>query len=284
MAAAPDLHLGNSTEIQGDILAGFNKDHRMYFFLSFPNQASGGEWLGELIPSLATTKDVAAFNKQFSAARAANRGVDPANLKATWVKVSLTYQGLKTLFKADPGSLLTGHGFNAFVAGPVAQANVNGDTLPIDAPKNWVVGRDEQNIHALLNIQSDDPYALTVEVQKLQALIKKHGIITVFEQPVATLPGALVGHEHFGFKDGVSQPGVANFDPPDPHDPDKHPSAPLGHVLGHPGTEIIAAGEFILGEPDEGGQKFAVPGLNWMVNGSFQVVRRFRQDVAGFLA
>ena len=30
----------------------------------------------------------------------------------------------------------------------------------------------------------------------------------LFEQRGDTLPGRLHGHEHFGFKDGVSQPGV----------------------------------------------------------------------------
>ena len=83
-----DLPLRNSTEIQGDILAGFYKDHRVYLFFSFPNQANGRAWLKELLPFIAKTKEVAAFNAQFSAARAANHGVDPPNLKATWVNVS----------------------------------------------------------------------------------------------------------------------------------------------------------------------------------------------------
>lgn len=286
MANPPDLHLRNSTEIQGDILAGFNKDNRMYLFLTFPDQSSGRAWLKELIPLIATTKAVAAFNGQFSAARAANGGVDPPNLKATWVNVSLTYQGLKTLLKADPASALNTENFNAFVEGPTdtptrATATDNGDTL-LSAAQNWIVGGPNQTIHAMLNIQADDPYDLSAEVQKLRALVQKHGLSIVFEQPGATLPGALRGHEHFGFKDGISQPGVAGFDTPNPNE-----GAP-GHVLGSPGTEMIKAGEFILGEPveaDSGGQKFSPPpNLSWMVNGSFQVFRRLKQDVPAFIA
>ncbi len=39
-APAPldDLELRNSEEIQGNILAGFNKDHQVFMFLTLPNQ------------------------------------------------------------------------------------------------------------------------------------------------------------------------------------------------------------------------------------------------------
>lgn len=270
MPAAPDLHLRNSTEIQGDILAAFNKDHRVYLFLRFPDQARGRAWLKEIVPLISTTKAVADFNVSFHDARVANGGVDP-DLKATWVNVSFTLGGLKLLLKSDPSRDLAQ--FQAFVDGPLTRTGINGDTQLSD-PKNWVVGGHNQIIHALLNIQSDGPDALSGQVQKLKAIGAKHGISIVFEQSGATLPDPLKGHEHFGFKDGISQPGVAGFDTPDAKD--------TGHVQGHPGTEIIAAGEFILGETDESGQKFSAAHLDWMKNGSFQVFRRLNQDVAGF--
>ncbi len=300
LAPSATLPLRNSTEIQGDILASFNKDHRVYLFYSFPNQASGRAWLKELIPFIAKTKDVADFNAQFRAARAANHGVDPPNLKATWVNVSLTFSGLTTLFNSNSQSASDiSTLFPHFAQGPAANDSAfnNGDkdfNNPNDPnnlsdPKNWKFGSDNR-IHALLNIQSDDPAALAAKVQEQQALTNKHGVHQVFEQKGETLPQPLTGHEHFGFKDGVSQPGVAGFDPPDPHDPNPDPQALLGHVLGSPGTEIIAAGEFILGEtvehdpnfPEQNFPPTLISSLNWMKNGSFQVVRRLNQDVAGF--
>jgi hypothetical protein len=63
----------------------------------------------------------------------------------------------------------------------------------------------------------------------------------VFEQPGETLPSKAIGHEHFGFKDGISQPGVWGYDSPDPGHPDE--------VAGKPGTDLIAAGTFVLGYP-----------------------------------
>jgi Dyp-type peroxidase family len=300
LAPPADLPLRNSTEIQGDILAGFNKDHRVYLFYSFPNQANGRAWLKELLPFIAQTKDVAAFNAQFSAARAANHGVDPPNLKATWVNVSLTFSGLSMLFNANSraaGDITTL--FPHFAQGPATDevAFTNGDkdaAQPNDPnnpsdPKQWKFGSDTR-IHAMLNIQSDDPNALGAKVQEQQALANKHGLQLVFSQQGETLPQPLTGHEHFGFKDGISQPAVASFSAPDPHDPDPDPQAPLGHALGSPGTEIIRAGEFILGQPVENDPTFPeqtfpptfLSSLNWMVNGSFQVVRRLNQDVAAF--
>ena len=276
--------LRNDVDIQGDILAPFNKDHRTYLFLRLPDQARGRAWLSALIPLLANTKDVAAFNALFSQGHAP--GKDPANLKATWANVSLTYEGLKLLLKADPAGALNGQGFDAFVAGPRQRTAINGDTGKSD-PQHWVVGGANQTIHALLNIQSDDVSDLAAEVQKLQALAAPHGVTTVFQQDGATLPAPLTGHEQFGFKDGISQPGIAGFDVADPNSLHLDPTAKFGFVLGHPGTEIIAAGEFVLGkdvEPDSG-QKFTPPAaLGWMLNGSFQVFRRLSQDVAGFNA
>src|ERR1700680_144190 len=65
--------------------------------------------------------------------------------------------------------------------------------------------------------------------------------LSFFQQDGAVLPGSRHGHEHFGFKDGISQPGVIGFDPPDP--------ANRNQVLGKPGTLLIETGEFILGYP-----------------------------------
>ncbi|TMD62720.1 MAG: Dyp-type peroxidase [Chloroflexi bacterium] len=286
MAVATNLHLRNgqkAAEIQGDILAGLNKDYRVYLFLELPDQAQGRAWLQEVIPYVSMTNEVAPFNEAFSAAKALNNGAGPTNLIATWINVSFTYPGLKMLLNADPAPALQASGISSFVQGPLSKDVVdnNGDIGPSD-PMNWVVGNANQTIHAMLNIQSDSQADLAAKVQELKAIGAKYNVTIVYQQEGATLTGSLRGHEQFGYKDGISQPGVAGFDPSDPDTPSSDPSAKLGDVLGNPGTEIIAAGEFILGEPDENGQTFSAPGLQWMANGTFQVFRRLNQDVAGF--
>jgi Dyp-type peroxidase family len=70
----------------------------------------------------------------------------------------------------------------------------------------------------------------------------------------------LGAYEHFGFRDGVSQPVIGNP---------------------RPTRQAIAAGEFILGYPKERGiEPLQEP--RWAHNGSYAVFRRLRQDVWAF--
>lgn len=273
---ADQLDLRSSTTIQGNVLAAFNKDHAVIMFLGFPDASHGQQWLKEVLPSIATTKDVAAFNDQFSAARRQSGGKDPTNLKATWTQVALTSKGLIML---APRLQIDLASFPAFVHGAAASAGSLGDA----DPSTWKIGRDDQQVHALLVIQADDEYDLENRLNAMRALAAKHGLTTVLEQRGDTLPADLKGHEHFGFKDGISQPGVRRFNRPDPTN--KQDSE-------HPGAFLIFPGEFVLGYPRQGAlnagnpapsqSRDPLPAPAWMKDGSFMVFRRLKQDVLGF--
>jgi deferrochelatase/peroxidase EfeB len=100
------------------------------------------------------------------------------------------------------------------------------------------------------------------------------------------------GHEHFGFDDGVSQPGIRGFASLAPGDyiTDRHvdPSeVPEVWLFGYPGQDLVWPGEFVSGyaatSPDP-----LVPGPvsrpipEWTRNSSFLVYRRLEQNVALF--
>jgi Dyp-type peroxidase family len=270
-----DLPLRKSDEIQGNILAPFSKDHRSYLFLQFADAATGRAWLAELAdrPSrLATTKQVADFNDRFSAARQARGGDDSAALKAVWLNLGLTAHGLRTLAPGRGNDLQQ---FAAFSDGPLARAQDLRDQGLSD-PSRWVFGGPGQPpIDALLTIEADDNDDLRTELGKQLPLAARHNVTIVFIQRGDTLPGDRAGHEHFGFKDGISQPGVRGFDRVE------HSAArDRDERAGHPGDEIVNAGEFVLGHPDSEGNVRQVP--DWMQDGSFQVFRRLRQDVPGW--
>lgn len=268
-----DLPLRASDEIQGNILAGFNKDHQMFVFLHFPEAERARGWLGKLASRIATTKQVAVFNAQFSNARRLRGGDDPENLKAVWINVGLTYPGLQALTPALARELEADE-FAEFRTGPVERAGDLGDDGE-SAPDQWWLGAPTQlPVHAVLTVAADERDELRLELDKMRTLAAAAGIVTVFEQRGDTLPGRRRGHEHFGFKDGISQPGVRGFHPPDPENP--------GEALGHPGTDLIEPGEFLLGYPNEAGETRPVPA--WAKDGSFQVFRRLRQDVPGWWA
>ncbi|MGW4694331.1 Dyp-type peroxidase [Kitasatospora cineracea] len=288
-----DLSLRQDREIQGDIIAGFKKDHMTLLLLQFSDAPAARSWLEKITPKIATTKAVAEFNEDYSQARQASGGDDPAALKATWLGLGFTYQGLQ--FITGRPDLLkdrarTGDTLEAFIQGPAdpGRSIALGDTDDND-PKHWVFGcATKPTVHAVLTVASDTANGLAGALEEQKAAATQAGAVVVYEQKGAALPGEKKGKEHFGFKDGVSEPEVEGFDEPDP---DKFTGEGPDRVFyskKHPGTRILPAGEFVVGRKltaahDRGTAAVeTVP--DWMRDGSFQVVRRLEQDVAGWWA
>lgn len=248
--------------IQGNILAGFNKDHSALLFLELPNQAAGQAFLAELVPLVATNAEVAAFNASFSQARTASGG-DPDDLNATWIGVSVTAHGLGQLAPPALSGLATpgwDPGVDRFIAGATTAPDI-----PASGPESassWYFGRPDQQIDLVATVASDSAEGLAGAVGALGEIAARHGVLTVFRQDGATLPAAGRGHEHFGFKDGISQPAVVGFD-----------------AAGPDGQPLIETGEFVLGYPGHNRNR---PVPTWMFDGSFLVIRRLAQDVAGW--
>ncbi|MFC8722358.1 Dyp-type peroxidase [Kitasatospora sp. NPDC057198] len=282
-----DLSLRQSTEIQGDVLAGFKKDNLRLLLVNFGNRAAARTWLEKTAPEIATTRRVAEFNAKFSRARDTSGGDDPQTLRATWLGLGFTCAGLRFLTGRKDLLAAQAQGadddtLKAFVEGPgdPRRALDLGDTDDSD-PAHWVFGSaNRPTVHAVLTIASDTAEGLEAEVTRQRLAVSAADAVVVFEQEGVALPGDAAGKEHFGFADGVSQPGVVGFDEEDPARP--------GYVKGKPGTRLIPAGELVVGHRagSRHNPKTAatekVPA--WMKDGSFQVVRRLEQDVPGWWA
>jgi Dyp-type peroxidase family len=252
-------------EIQGDSLAGFRKDHVLLVALRFDatKLADVRRWLAQLADSLAYVDVVHAFNAAFSKMRRLMRAEPP--LSALWTNIALTAEGLELLApKADVATMDA-----SFLAGAAANANVAGD--PMDGspgdPKTWMIGRRDQHVHALLNVAGDDAGAVRAHADALIAQVK--GFATVVVEQRGDVRTAQPGHEHFGFKDGISQPGVRGLDDSG-------------------STPLLWPGEYILGYPrkvtgsNDPDETIVDPVAAWMKNGSYVVFRCLRQDVPGF--
>src|SRR5262245_8734407 len=258
--AAPEV---NARDIQGNSLAGFNKDHQAFLFVRFRDAPSARAWLSTLLPRISPLSEVQSFN-DLRRSMIARLGREPRSLAVTWINVAFSARGIGMLKRQ--GDNLEDDAFNIGLAG--GRSDVLGD--PPDRSQ-WKVGGTEQtSADALVIVASDVATHLKKVVRELRAAIKaaKHKLL--FMQEGHTLEGDLRGHEHFGFRDGVSQPGVRGVT--------KSPK---------PGQPMIWPGQFVLGLPrqDDANPEQPLDPLPcpaWAKNGSFVVLRRLRQDVAGF--
>jgi Dyp-type peroxidase family len=300
---APIEEVLAADEIQGNVLPGFNKDFQRLLFLRVTDVLSAKRWLASLVEPLATMREVTQFNALFRAMRV-RRGREVQGLSATWVNIAFTFVGLR---KLTPAAALApsagGFPFGAFRAGIAARSEAIGDPSdPASAGhvSRWKIGGPGREPDALLIVASDLREMIDVEIATLFSLpvakqlttpgaLAAHGLELLHEETGAPLPQR--GHEHFGFRDGISQPGVRGrlseedgFITPRLLTRDD----PLANAYGKLGQLLIAAGEFIVGYRRQHDQDLlasldplpAQP--DWTRNGSFLVFRRLRQDVAKF--
>ena len=145
-------------------------------------------------------------------------------------------------------------------------------------------------------VASDDREDMLAEVERIRESLRNFrkndgthapsGAHVVFKEEGANLPPPLSGHEHFGFLDGVSQPGIRGRISDDPHDVLTVRQNPKDRNQGKPGQDVLWPGEFVFGyagqdpnKPVEEPGAIVDAGPDWARNGSFLVFRRLRQDV-----
>src|SRR5439155_10424708 len=83
-------------DIQGNILAGFNKDHQMLVALAIRDIAAARAWLSRVVPHISSLAEVGHFNRLFRARRQ-RLGHDPMGLIATWANIAFSHSGLAKL-------------------------------------------------------------------------------------------------------------------------------------------------------------------------------------------
>ena len=262
MAKTPLLDL---QDIQALVLFGHGQlPHAAFLNLRFGAPAAAKAWLRGIAVTHAGPRDGAARQRPavqlaFTATGLAVLGLDAAAL-ATFA------QEFREGMDADERTRLLG------------------DTAE-NAPAGWEFGQGD-GVHALLMLYAADAAALAAVLAGHQADLAAHGI---------GVPGGVQGSrpqpfskEHFGFRDGLSQPAIAG--------------AP-GRVT--PGETPIPAGEFVLGYADSYGhvpfsprvplaadpQRLlpptapdagSAPGADLGRNGTYLVFRKLEQDVALF--
>jgi len=236
-------------DIQGNVMPGFSKDHQAFVFVRFRGVDEGRKWLVESQPHIASARAVDRYRSLYRSPRARESQPHPSQVgalahpTATWVNVALSFAGLRLVAQANTLTRFSG----AFRTNRIPGADPAA-----------IIGR----VHALLIIAADQVGDLETELAQQRLRMASVGVDAVLTLRGDTLPGALRGHEHFGFKDGISQPRIAG--------------TPWG--TGSP----VARGEFVLGYPDQTGQPSGTELPSWTKNGSFLAFLQLHQHVATF--
>src|SRR5262249_30708715 len=147
-----------------------------------------------------------AFVRAHRALRLRTGTAEPAGLEATWVNIAFSARGIDALVGAGTSDRF---GEQSFRQGLAERSAYLGDPADPSHPghrSRWRVGGPDNEADIVVIVASDTTAGLDDAVRSVGASAEGHGLGLIFEQRGETLPGNLRGHEHFGFKDGVSQP------------------------------------------------------------------------------
>lgn len=288
--AEPVYNAKQRANIQGNTIPGFNKDHQHFLFFRIRKIRPTKVWLRWLAPLISSMDDVLAWVRIYRAMRL-RLGTEPP-MCATWVNIAFSHHAIALLAGKEDAAA-----FNepSFKQGLAARSTYLGDPTDKRHPghrNRWVVGGPKNEADILVIVAADDAADLVSMVNAIKTRARSAHLDLLFEQRGENLPGALRGHEHFGFKDGVSQPGVrgkvssapGDFITPRYIDP----ADPRARFFAKPGQLLIWPGQFLLGEPRQNPEDLvnsapAAPSQpKWSALGSYLVCRRLRQDVPAF--
>ena len=282
----PDLQMD---DIQGIAVPGFFKPHQTLLCLRIPDDPEVLTGFRSYMSEFEVTSGTEALNDRVNHRKAAQRGLSsPPGPPRVLVAAALAYRLLQRL--APDASAIRSV---AFKQGLAARSALLGDPQGVahpGDPRNWIVGRADHELDAIIVVADDSRDAVDEVACDFEYALCALGVIVHVEKGDAS--PTKQAHEHFGFNDGISQPGIRGY-----ADPDKPKFITRRYVgkkfrpdtwlQGYPGQDLVWPGEFVFGYPAAGPDPLvpgpiATGGPTWMNNGSYLVFRRLRQDVVSF--
>lgn len=258
---APMLDLD---EIQGDLLVGMQKNAELFVFFKIVDASRFKALTREYVVSHVTSLRRARDREQIVQQRK-DLGEPPAE---AWLGLNLgfTKDGMTQLL--GPRRPAMEPAFERGAAHPDTLARLNDPP-----PARWVDGYRADRIDGVFLVAGPSPSFVTYHGNSLRQRLER-AISVVYEEMGTVRPGRDRRREHFGFIDGVSQPGIRGL--------------PRTTRPGVPGEDPVWPGEFVLGypgqdpkNPDRAGPVAALP-APWAKNGSYMVFRRLEQRVPEF--
>jgi len=242
-------------QIQGDVLIGLQKFAEHFLFFQIRDVPGFKALLRKKIAhQITTTRTVQ--EREFHLRDHKNQG-KTTPLPNIGVNLAFTEGGIGKLIPATNNGQTLGD--TSFFAGAKKQALSLGD--PVDAaqnPSTWLPQFLNATIDGVFLITGGTDADVNAKATKLLGILGAT-VAASFEENGDVRLGLEKGHEHFGWLDGVSQPGIN------------------GLVTPFPGQRLLDPGLFAFGYGPT-----ANPPLPWMKNGSFMVFRRLKQLVPEF--
>ncbi len=276
-----DEPLLRQEEIQGNVLPGFNKDLQTLMFLRVHNRTAAKLWLQRITPYVANMKEVLTFKRLYQLIRD-RRGSSNLAVRSSWVNIAFSYSCLEMI--SPDASMFRDR---AFREGAFRRTNLLSERSDAKIQEPWVVGGPSREADILLMLASDDPWGLG-QIRTLIDSFMLPGIELIHVDEGESPPFPFSAHEHFGFRDGISQPGIRGRLSQDFVDYFTARENPLDSNQGKPGQVLLWPGEFVFGYPSQDPSdpvrpgSVSDPGPSWAHNGSFLAFRRYEQDVKAF--
>src|SRR5205807_2986021 len=216
-------------------------------FLTFRQPAGGRAWLSGIIDKVGTGRVVGSGGATDS----------------RWVTVAFTWNGLRAI-GVDEASLATFP--EEFRLGMTARAEILGDT-GANHPDHWVGGLASADLHAIVILFARDVGERDRCVREHQQYAARFPSVEVLSTlDLEATPPLEYAHDHFGYRDRLSQPVVEG----------------TGEVPTPGSGAPLKAGEFFLGYPDEAGVTQALEPEILGRNGTFLAYRRMQEHVGAF--
>lgn len=235
-------------DIQGLVIRAYRMSYAAYLFYHFGSAARARSWLGDM--------------------------VDPVTTAAEWqttrrwcANVALTFPGLAAL--GLPTQFLDSFP-DDFRQGMAERAALRLGDVGVDLPEHWEITPPfaTRGVHAVLLVSARTKAELDERVAALDQPSAACELERVGFQAAAALgTDQSSNREHFGFRDGISQPTIKGSGLED---------------VQHAHRLAIAPGEFVLGHPDELGNRSMPLPESLGRNGTYAVYRKLRQHVAVF--
>ena len=287
---APQEPVLPMSDIQGIVVPGFLKQHHTLIGICVLDRKEANAEFRLFIREFAqqvTTASEALKDRRNHRAAKQNRAEDISNKPL--VAIAFSYIGL---FKVTMGA--SSLPSNAFRQGLSARSAYLGDPSNPESPghpRKWKIGGPGRELDALIVVAGDTRDQVDARADDVLRMLDGASLKVAYHEK-GDVRHDVPGREHFGFSDGISQPGIRGRASDDPSDfiTPRHiarDAEPPHSLFGYPGQDLVWPGVLLLGQPASSPDPL-IPGIpssaipNWSQNGSYLVFRRLRQDVPLF--